>query len=382
MKTFSIAELAPLRILGRTSLLPDGSLPLFWTASGIELSIRAPQLILRCRAGFTLFEPWLDVVIDGVRTQRRMLQAGEQELCIYRSVRLEEGEQPPVRHVQILRDTPSMPEDEENFLQLLSLSFEGELLPLPEPSLRLEFIGDSLTSGEGCCGAPEHMEWDSGCFDAVDNYTFLTVRKLGARAHVLSQSGWGVYCSYLGEVACSLPPYYHQVCGLRKGPLAERLGAQKSWDFSRYQPDAIIVNLGTNDVGSFSKDTRELLARQGKEAPMVLAEDGSMREDCLEKITDAVFGFLGTLRRYNPHAQIIWAYGLLLQDSDILNGQMQLALSRTIARYQKETGDRAVSYLQLPPTLPGEFGARLHPGLKAHQKAADALCARLEELFS
>ena len=385
MRTYTIPELPHARVLGRTCTGEDGALTLFWTASGVELLIRAPRLDLRYRADYEAFEPWLDIVIDGARTQRVMLSAGEHELTVFRSPLPSgapmDGSSLPLRHVMILRDTPAMPDDGRNLLQLLSLSFEGECLPLPEPSLRLEFIGDSITSGEGGCGASSHMDWDSECFDAVDNYAFLTARSLGASYHVLSQSGWGVYCNFLGDVARSLPPYYDRVCGILPSPCAARLGAQEPWDFQRFSPDAIIVNLGTNDIGAFSVDTRAIAEQKGEKPAMFLAPDGTMDPSCREKIASAVYSFLKDLRRHNPQATLIWAYGMLLQSSDILNGQMQLTLSLAVSDYRRDTGDDKVLYLQLPPTLPGEYGSRFHPGLPSHQKTARVLTEKLRELF-
>lgn len=43
--------------------------------------------------------------------------------------------------------------DPESVLQINAIETDGEFLPVPERNLKIEFIGDSITSGEGDIGA-------------------------------------------------------------------------------------------------------------------------------------------------------------------------------------------------------------------------------------
>ena len=72
------------------------------------------------------------------------MAAGESEICLFR------GLTPGVaRHVRVLKDVQAMPDEPDHFLQITALGGrDGEFLPLPAPAYRLEFIGDSITSGE------------------------------------------------------------------------------------------------------------------------------------------------------------------------------------------------------------------------------------------
>lgn len=130
-----------------------------------------------------------------------------------------------VRNVKFLRDTPAFPTDEKTLLQVLSVETDGEFFPLEEPKLRMEVIGDSITSGEGCSGAEREMTWNSFCFNAVDHYAYMAAKELGAVYHCISQSSWGVFCSWEGNEQQAIPLYYEQVCGLLNGERNKELGA-------------------------------------------------------------------------------------------------------------------------------------------------------------
>ncbi|HCL10491.1 MAG TPA: GDSL family lipase, partial [Blautia sp.] len=92
-------------------------------------------------------------------------------ICLFRNM---EGDK--VRNVKFLRDTPAFPTDEKTLLQVLSVETDGEFFPLEEPKLRMEVIGDSITSGEGCSGAEKEMTWNSFCFNAVDHYAYMAAK--------------------------------------------------------------------------------------------------------------------------------------------------------------------------------------------------------------
>lgn len=59
----------------------------------------------------------------------------------------------------LLRDTQPVAEDTRLHVTAHRLRTDGVLLPLPERPLAMEFIGDSLTSGEGLAGPQSAMEW-------------------------------------------------------------------------------------------------------------------------------------------------------------------------------------------------------------------------------
>ncbi|MBQ9643014.1 MAG: hypothetical protein IJV26_03130 [Lachnospiraceae bacterium] len=357
MSRYTIEEIPQLRVLGRNDGIRD-PLNVYWHGGGLEMNIIATELWLDVRVDYDFMEPWLVVFIDGAPIQRRMLTKEDTRIPIFR------GMEPGVlRNVRIIRDTQPMPFDPKIMLQITGLETDGTFEELPEPALRLEFCGDSITCGEGLVGYGDDNEWRAAYLCNIGAYTIETARLLQGECRMVSLGGWGSYVSYDGQKAHAIPLYYEQVCGMygidAEGTAeagAGAAGAHQLYDFTSWPADVVVVNLGTNDSSGIAN-----AATQEEQA----AE--------LEAFTESAVQFLKTIRRCNPDAYMIWAYGML---GDPLRPQ----LTEAIRRYQEQTGDVRAEYLPLPNTEPGEFGCRLHPGLPSHRKAAQVIAARIREL--
>ena len=177
--------------LGR-NILGDKGLATFWSASGIEINVSSGKLFVDIECGYDQHEIMIDVLIDGERSQKLSLVNGCSRYVIFTGMNPEK----PVC-VRIMRDTQCMPDDQESFMIIKSIIIDGNgrLLDPPEYDYHIEFIGDSLTSGEGC-GLLKREEWNSVVFDAMECYTFKTAALMNAAYQVISESGWGLYASY------------------------------------------------------------------------------------------------------------------------------------------------------------------------------------------
>ena len=91
-------------------------------------------------------------------------------------------------------------------------------------------------------------------------------------------------------------------------------------------------------------------------------------------VEEGALAFLHKLRRLNPGARLVWAYGMA---GDALRPQLEGA----VERFREETGDPAVYYLPLPAAAEAELGSRRHPGPAAHQAAAQTAAAFLREVL-
>lgn len=361
MTVSPLSALPRVRMLGRHPQ-GGGPAPLFYTGAGFVCRFTGSELHLHLNAGFTMYEPWLSVELNGARIARFPVAAGESEICLFR------GMTPGMpKTVRVLKDVQAMHDDPAHFVQITGLSApDGEFLPLPEPACRLEFVGDSITSGEGALGAQCEEDWVSPFFSAVDHYARMTADALGADWRIVSQSGWGLLSSWDNDPHRRVMDFYDAVCGLAVGAHNKALGAQQPYDFAAWPADAVIINLGTNDEHALDNpawtDPATGIAYAQRPTPEHLAALEQAAVDALKK-----------LRRRNPGALLVWAFGMLGE------GRLGAVLRAAVARYTAETGDARAVYLALPAATPQTLGARRHPGAACHRQAADVLAAFLRQ---
>lgn len=344
LKEYALSEIQYLKVNGRTTDCLE-PLTLFWTGSGFELNAKGSELWVEIEADYAEQEPWFSVLVNGAHIARQMAVKGRSKICLFRSRNPEE-----VKHVKFVKDSQAMHDDDTCCLQIHNIIFDGEFYPVEEKPYKLEFIGDSITSGEGIFGAKEELDWVAMFFSGVHNYAAFTAEAVNAEFRIVSQSGWGTFASWDGQLDRALPERYEKVCGVLDGMRNQALGSQDDYDFTKWQPDAVIINLGTNDGAAFS-----------------LPEfSHSMTE-----FEGAVEAFLKKVRRYNPDAEIIWVYGML--------GYIMTApITRAVNRYVEETKDERVHFLQLPNTTSETVGSREHPGIASHKAAAGVLADYLK----
>lgn len=363
LQKYSIAKHPEIRVLGRTTDARE-PLTLFWTASGLEMVYTGSELAVEFYADYDIYEPWISVELNGAWIARFPLNNGTNRFTIFRNMT-------PGRknHVRILRDVQA---NEHQIVQVNALfGADGEFLPLPEPKCRLEFIGDSITSGEGAIGAIPEEDWIMTLFSAENCYARMTADALGAEYRSLSRSGWGTVASWDNNPHNALPPYYTQVCGVVGDSASVALGAGQEHDFSSWQPDAVIVNLGTNDSGAFANEGWKDEAT-GESFKLRMNEDGSYNAEDMELLRRTTTDFLRMLRKNNPNALLVWVYGML-------GDPMRPALEAGVEAFRRESGDERAHFLMLPNTTDETVGAKGHPGVAAHRAAAEVLTAFLQQ---
>jgi len=359
---FDIPHIRPLGRFHPESARKLGVLPLLWAASGLEMCFTGSELHLIVEADFVRLEPWIAVELNGAPLLRMPLERGVQEITLFR------GMSPGVpKRVRVFKETQPMRDDPDHRLWVRGPVWEdGEFLPLPNPACRLEFVGDSLTSGEGAIGASEETDWTPALFSASRTWAKLTADLLRADFRLISQSGWGIRSSWDNDPGCTLPSIYEQVCGPAFGENDLIMGAQHLNDFTAWTPDAILINLGTNDAGAMGNPPwygpeGQLFQQTGDDTGLAWFED-------------AAVDFLKDLRCHNPTAKLVWTYGML---GDPLRPQLE----RAVERFKSETGDHSAYYLPLPAVTPETMGSRQHPGYPCHQAAASVVAEFLRSIL-
>lgn len=363
VKRYTLPEV-PHLVHGRTngSLMP---LTLFWTAAGLELNVRGSELWVEFTADWNIHEPWYSFMVNGEFFSRRMAQKGTERVCVFRGMDPEK-----VKNVRIFKDTQAMNADPESVLQINAVETDGEFLPVPERNLKIEFIGDSITSGEGDIGAKAETDWISMFFSAENNYAVMVSRALNADIRVSSQSGWGVCCGWNNDPNSAIPPIYGQLCGLLSGEKNIALGAKEPYDFTEWQPNYVFINLGTNDCGAFSQPAW-IDETTGETFQNRRTEDGKLNPEDEARFAHGATAFLKQLRGYYPNARLVWIYGML-------GLELAPALQKAIDDYKAETGDANAEFLSLTDDLKNR-GCRDHPGVGAHRTAANELIAYIKK---
>ncbi len=365
MKTYPIQEMKNVKIHGRTKMGPD-FLPLFWNNAGVEVNCTGGELWIDLEVDSAFYEAWIATELNGAFMSRQMLHPGTCSICLYRS--MTPG---PVKNVKFYRELQAMGNMERTILLVKGFRTDGEFLPVEEKPYRLEFVGESITSGEGSYGATEDTEWLSMYMSSSRNYANIIGKKLNADIRIISQGGWGVLCGWDNNPSCNLPSVYDAICGPSIGDFNVRLGTQEPNDFQAWKPDAIIVNLGTNDASAFRQPAFTDPVT-GETFQQRMNPDGSYVKEDLERFTDAVKAFLAQLRKRNPDSYIVWVYGMLGYD-------LSVPIAGAVADYRRETGDNRVDYITLPNTEVDAYGAHMHPGYASHVAAAKVLTRYLAE---
>lgn len=319
-----------LRFFGRT--FPVGTSVAFdWSNSGFEFIVDCEGKVTASITGTPGWQKvgYIQVTVDGKSGERIPVPPGTQDYVLAEAL-------PKGRHrFRVCK----LNEAQYSKLALESISLNGNLLASPlAPALKMEFIGDSITCAEGALGRmPDVPQAESQ--DASRSYAGLAAQSLGADANVIAASCWGLLRGRISPEEKSVIPAIYELASKFRDP-------STTWDFNRYQPDIVVVNLGTND---FSVRKKSPFTDDDYQA--------------------AIERFHGVLRSKYPDAEILWVTGMMMPDAD----------APTLAAVEKiRASDPKTAFAKLPQNNGGGNG---HPDLDGHQKAATVLTAKIHDLM-
>ena len=237
---------------------------------------------------------------------------------------------------------------------LKSLEIDGSLVQAKsiENSKKIEFIGDSITCGYGIEGVWEKDSFTTQQERADKSYAFLTAKKLNAAFNCVSWSGIGIISNYVDETvnipnnAVLMPiiwPYTDKSLSLRLGIEPE------VWDSSKFSPDIVVINLGTND----SSFVRQVEERR-------LAFVSGYRQ------------LLEAVHRRSPNAKICCCLGVM--------GQLLCdSIEEAISLFLNEFKNTQIKFVKFPVQDDNDgIAADWHPSATTHQKMAAQLSEELK----
>lgn len=212
----------------------------------------------------------------------------------------------------------------------------GALVQLPAPaySHHLLVLGDSITCGYGAAGVNGTCHYDTDTEDETIAYPMLLAALLGADVQVVAYQGKGLYQDFTGSTVNQVPTLFERT-------LAE--DTTNTWVQTRYTPDIIVINLGTND--------------------QAFGDPGTAFED-------TYVTFLAHLRSLFPSARIYFGQGPMGQLSF-----MPAHFANVLAR----AADPNIHFVTIDDIDPADgFGCDGHPNAITHQKMAEQLLAQIE----
>ena len=207
------------------------------------------------------------------------------------------------------------------------------LPPPPRPKRRIEFFGDSITSGMGNEGALNGRDDAGKDKNSFLSYAAIAARQLRAEMHMSSQSGIGVMISWF---PFTMPDFYDQLSAVGNN--------DSQWDFKRWTPDVVVVNLLQNDSWLIGRDHK--LQPEPDEAQRIAA----YRQ------------FVQRIRRHYPQAYIVCALGSM---DATRPGSPWPGYVRAAVQEMRTGGDKRIDTLFFDYTGYGQ-----HP--RVHHHAANA----------
>ena len=222
------------------------------------------------------------------------------------------------------------------------------LKPAPLPERRIEFIGNSITCGYGVESTDKTAPFEYATENHFYSYATRVSDALGAIHTSISRSGIGVYRNYGG------PRTGDKVCMPQEFRNTLFADSTKKWDFSRWQPDVVCINLGTND---FSTNNYE---------PALYEK--------------AYMSFLNEVRNVYPKSKIVLLSGPMLGEKE--NGTVKRILDK-LQKERAKKGDKAIYRFDFTPQT-GElgYGASWHPSFKQQQLMAQELTPFIKKLMN
>jgi hypothetical protein len=308
----------------------DDAAKIFWSGTSMQINFKGTEakVSLKDERGDNFF----DVIVDGkivvlhpdaekrVYTLATGLPNGPHSLTLFKRTEWADG-------TTLVYD--------------FEFNDKAELLPPPPVKKRkIEFYGNSITSGY----AIEDFDGGNNSYlppfkNNYITYAALTARHFDAQYSCISKSGIGITVGY---TPVTMPELYNRL---------DPNDPNSVWDFSKYTPDVVVINLFQNDASLFRQiDRPEFKAKFGDTMPTD------------EYIIEAYRKFLQGIRGKYPNAQIICVLGNMdaVKDGLPWKGYIEKAVAKM--------NDKMIStHFFAYKNTPG------HPSVQEHQAMADDL---------
>ncbi|MCE4565499.1 endoglucanase [Maribellus sp. CM-23] len=218
---------------------------------------------------------------------------------------------------------------------------ESLLKPAPLPDRKLLFIGNSITCGYGTEGKDKSERFKPATENCEKSYATIVARAFDSQYHLISHSGLGMVRNYGDKEKIST----------KLAPMPARLeylldeDSTQTYPLQDYVPDAIVINLGTNDFSTQPFPDEPDFINAGKK-------------------------LVNKLHREFPHAKIVCVTGPMINEPCFSYTKKMVEELRT------ELEALQIVFVGIPGNLlnrEDDLGSDWHPSYRGQLKSAHML---------
>ena len=268
-----------LSYMGRVETINNQYVGIYWPGTSVTINFKGTGIKAILKNGKE--DAYFYAIVDGNEKEAKKIKAD----TIKSTIELARGLKNIAHSLQLFKLSNNTSTTDFYGFELTDGSQVLKANPLPQR--KIEFYGNSITAGHGVDVLPGHD--DSGSPDYFNNYrtyAALSARHFNAQYSCIARSGIGVMVSWFPII---MPEMY------------DRLNPNdptSKWDFTKYTPDVVVINLFQNDAWL----TANLQHEQFK------ARFGTTPPD-EQTIIRSYQNFVKSIRSRYPNASIICVLG-------------------------------------------------------------------------
>ena len=323
-----------IKIIGRVSQ-QDTLVVLYWSGTQVKVNFRGTSIsaVLKDQRGTNFY----NILIDGKLSQILQPDTTKKEYVLASG--LKEGN----HKLEIFKRT----EWDRGYTYIYGFKIDSLAQILPKDAqakLKIEYFGNSITAGYAIDDTSGKDRQEGIFTNHYETYAAITARHFKAEHHCTCKSGIGVMISWF---PLTMPQMYD-----RTNPE----NPEDTWDFSKFTPDIVVINLLQNDSWLVNKPEYQTFKTTfGNKQPSE------------EYIIQAYHNFVKNVRARYPHAHIICMLGNMdiTRKGSLWPGYVEKAV--------QSMHDKRVYTLFIPFK-----GTPIHPLRKDNQVMADQLIRFIE----
>jgi len=309
-----------------------------WSASGASITFSGTACSIRLKAQGSMY----NILVDGKATGVLDLSNSTDTLFTL-ATGLSQG-----HHTVAVRLRT-----EANYSQARFRGFRIDGTPGIAPAAnprRIEFYGNSITCGYGILDSVASSPFQIKTENEAVTFAAQAADSLGAERHVVCWSGRGVIQNYGGDTkSATVPRMYRQVL---------TSDTSVAWDFTRWIPQVVVIDLGTNDYSTAS------------------AQPDSA------KFFRTYRDFVDTLHARYPNAQFVLVDGPMMSDGYPAGLNTLSKIKKHLDNVVADVTKRGIkaTHLSLTPQGNMGYGADYHPNLAQAKLNGQELTAHLRSV--